>query len=330
VPDLARRLPKYRHYKPKDLAVVRIDGRDIYLGRYDSSASHEKYRRVVAEWLARGGAPIPDRPVQLVEAGPTIGEIILAFLTRHAAEHYRHADGTPTGEYGNFRDSLRPLRQLFSRTPAKDFSPKRLKAVRQVMIDAGLSRNVINQRVGRIVHLFKWAVSEELVPPEVHHGLRTVSGLQKGRSTARETEPIKPVPKNYIDAIRPHVARQVWAMVELQRLTGMRPGEVVIMRTSDLDISGKIWEYIPNRHKNEHRGKQRRIILGPKAQAILQPWLRTDLSAYLFSPKEAMAERCAERRRNRRTPMTPSQRARRPKRKPRRTQGDHYSRNPMP
>ncbi len=24
--------PKYRHYKPKDLAVVRIDGRDHYLG----------------------------------------------------------------------------------------------------------------------------------------------------------------------------------------------------------------------------------------------------------------------------------------------------------
>jgi hypothetical protein len=31
-----RKLPKYRHYKPKDLAVVRIDGRDYYLGKYDS------------------------------------------------------------------------------------------------------------------------------------------------------------------------------------------------------------------------------------------------------------------------------------------------------
>src|SRR5687768_3086408 len=30
----APRLPKYRHDRPKDLAVVRIDGRDVYLGRY--------------------------------------------------------------------------------------------------------------------------------------------------------------------------------------------------------------------------------------------------------------------------------------------------------
>jgi len=28
------RIPKYRHFRPKDLAVVRIDGRDYYLGRY--------------------------------------------------------------------------------------------------------------------------------------------------------------------------------------------------------------------------------------------------------------------------------------------------------
>jgi hypothetical protein len=25
-------LPKYRHYKPKNLAVVRLDGKDHYLG----------------------------------------------------------------------------------------------------------------------------------------------------------------------------------------------------------------------------------------------------------------------------------------------------------
>ena len=40
-PNLAR-LPKYRHYKPKDLAVVRIDGRDHYLGRFGSEESKEK------------------------------------------------------------------------------------------------------------------------------------------------------------------------------------------------------------------------------------------------------------------------------------------------
>ena len=48
------RLPKYRHFKPKNLAVVRIDDRDHYLGKYDSPESHERYHRLVAEWLAAG------------------------------------------------------------------------------------------------------------------------------------------------------------------------------------------------------------------------------------------------------------------------------------
>ena len=50
----ATRLPKYRHYKPNDLAVVRLDGKDHYLGKYDSEESREKYRRLVAEWFATG------------------------------------------------------------------------------------------------------------------------------------------------------------------------------------------------------------------------------------------------------------------------------------
>lgn len=66
------------------------------------------------------------------------------------------------------------------------------------------------------------------------------------------------------------------------------------------------------------------IYLGPQAQAIVGRWLRTDLTAYLFSPRDAVEERLAARRRNRRTPMTPSQRARKRKPRPRRSPGKHY------
>ena len=39
MPRPPSRIPKYRHYKPKNLGVVRIDGRDIYLGKYNSPES---------------------------------------------------------------------------------------------------------------------------------------------------------------------------------------------------------------------------------------------------------------------------------------------------
>jgi len=73
-------------------------------------------------------------------------------------------------------------------------------------------------------------------------------------------------------------------MVETQRLTGMRPGEVLIMRGRDLNTSGAVWEFRPSRHKNEHRRKERIVFIGKQCQEILQPFLRTDLDGFLFSP----------------------------------------------
>jgi integrase len=308
------RLPKYRHHKPKNLAVVRINGRDVYLGRYDSPESREKYNRVIAEWLTTGEAPAP-KPA--LDGGLTVNEVLLAFL-KHADGYYRRADGSPTGELANFRHAVRPVSRLFGLTPANGIEPKALKTVRQSMVVGGLCRNLVNQRVSKIVRVFKWAVENELVPPSVHHGLKAVSGLRRGRTEARESEPVKPVPDPFVEAVRPHVSRQVWAMIELQRLTGMRPGEVTIMRTRDLNSSGDRWEYTAGRHKSEHHDRARTIPLGRKARAVLRPWLRTDLEAFLFSPREATAEFRARRRENCKTPLTPSQRARKPKRSPKR------------
>ena len=46
------RIPKYRLHKPTVLAVVRLNGRDIYLGKHATDESRQRYQQVVAEWLA--------------------------------------------------------------------------------------------------------------------------------------------------------------------------------------------------------------------------------------------------------------------------------------
>jgi integrase len=127
-----------------------------------------------------------------------------------------------------------------------------------------------------------------------------------------------------VKAVQPLVSRQVWAMIELQGLTGMRPGEVVLMRTSDLEMTGDVWTYTPHRHKTEHHGKKREVLLGPRAREILQPWLKSDLDAYLFSPAEAMAERQEQLRQQRKTSVQPSQCNRR-KARPKKAPGAHYT-----
>jgi integrase len=113
-------------------------------------------------------------------------------------------------------------------------------------------------------------------------------------------------------------------MIQLQRLTGMRPGEVIIMRTIDITTSGAIWEYRPDSHKTEHHEKDRLVFIGPRAQEVLRPWLRPDLAAYLFSPREAMAELAASLRAVRKTKVQPSQRDRQSK-QPKRTPGERYT-----
>jgi hypothetical protein len=55
--------------------------------------------------------------------------------------------------------------------------------------------------------------------------------------------------------------------------------------------------------------------LGPKAHAIVKEFLKPDPNAYLFSPRDAVAERHAERGRTRKTPATPTERARSAKRR---------------
>jgi len=306
------RTPSYRLHKPTGQAVVTLNGQDMYLGKYGTPESQIEYDRLVAEWLSNGR-----RLPQATGSDLAVNEFVVAYL-KFADGYYRKGDA-PTVEPGNIRLAVRPLLKLYGHSPARDFGPLKLKAVRQAMVDSGTCRTEVNRRVARIVRLFKWAVENELVPPAVHQALKAVAWLRKGRTQARESVPVKPVPDSVVDAIRLHVARQVWAMIELQRLTGMRPGEVVIMRTCDIDRTEAVWVYTPAYHKTEHHDKERHVYIGPRAQAVLEPWLRTDAEVFLFSPRKATEERWDKQRQNRKSKVQPSQRSRkraRPRKQP--------------
>lgn len=276
---------------------------------------------MIAEWEASSRSLT--RPASEGTTDLTVNELLVRFWV-HAERHYKHPDDTATTELTGYRYALRPLRELYGYSRAAEFGPLALKAVRQKMIDADLCRGVTNQHVGRIKRVFKWATAEELVPPHVFQALQAVTGLQKGRSAARETEPVTPVPDAHVDAVLPFVLPPVRAMIELQRVTGMRPGEVCAMRPSDIDTTGQVWLYRPATHKTAHRGKSRVVALGPRALEIIKPFLTLKLDSALFSPARALAERRAQRRAARKTPVQPSQAYRR-KANPKRAPGERYT-----
>jgi integrase len=215
----------------------------------------------------------------------------------------------------NLRDALRPLKALCGDTLARDFDSACLEAIQAELVrGGGLCRTTINARVNRIRRAFRWAVRKRLVPVEVIQSIATVPGLQWGRTTAPEPEEVLPVAVEHVEATLPCMPRPVGAMVRLQLLTACRAGEVMVVRGIDLNTSGLVWTYRPHKHKNQHRGQQRVIYLGPQAQEVIKPFLKTDLQAYLFSPRDWVEELHAGRAAARKTKPTPSELKRRQRR----------------
>ena len=91
-------------------------------------------------------------------------------------------------------------------------------------------------------------------------------------------------------------------MIELQLVTGMRPGEACRIRPCDIDTTGEVWVYRPRRHKGEHRGKLRAIAIGPKGRAVLERFAPADPADYYFSPRRTVAALHLERTKARATP----------------------------
>jgi integrase len=354
-------IPSYRLHKQSGQAIVTLtdaagNRHDVLLGKHDTPESRAEYLRVVTEWEAAGRC-LPVAGIGVADL--TVNELILAYWK--FAEGYYQKNGKPSTQLDRIRHSLRPVRELYGHTLASQFGPKALKAVRLRMMDLpcghcqgkgsfppptrlnrrsgrqslicarcngsgryGWARRLVNSAIGCVKRMFKWGVAEEIIPASVYHGLLAVEGLRKGRCTARESKPVEPVAPEHVEAVLPFLTPPVRVMVELQQLTGMRPGEVVLLRPCDVDRTQPTWIYRPESHKTEHHGRIRVIFLGPRTQQVLRPFLERHPGTYCFSPREAMAAFRERQRHARKTRVQPSQQSRK-KRSPRRQPGERYS-----
>ncbi len=320
------RIPKYSLHKPSGRARVILNGRHIFLGKFGTDASIERYNRLVAELASSAAGRTSTAAVAPPCDQVTVAEVLAAYL-RHAEGYYQN-DGKPTSQLGLVKTSLRPVRELYARAPVSEFGPLALKAVRARMIEAGLCRKEVNRRVRIIRRCFRWAVAEEMIPPSVHQALAAVDGLRKGRTEAPDHAPVEPVADEVVEATLAFLPSTVADMVRLQRLSGCRPGEVCSIRPCDVDRSAEVWTYKPESHKTQHHGKERFIFIGPKAQAVLVPYLLRPAGSFCFSPADSEKQRLAELHAERKTPLSygnrpGTNRVRRPKRQA----GDRYTKD---
>jgi integrase len=299
------KVPKLSRHKGTNSACIKYQGKRHYFGKWDSEESRQRYGRFVRSLL--DGNPNP------LAAERTPGLPLVCDLVDQFLEHARAVYSG--GEYYSLKSAAAALMDTHSTTTLEQFGPRALVDVQQNMIGRGWKRGHVNHQIQRVRRIFRWGVSRELLPGAKIYELESISPIKPGQG-AVDSDPVEPVDDHIVRATLPHLSPLVATMVRVQRVAGMRPGEICAMQRGSLDLSGDIWLYQPDQHKNAWRGAKRVIALPPSVQPLLAPLIQAcghNAQAYLFSPRQAMAELRERRRANRKTKMSPSHRARTPR-----------------
>jgi len=216
MPRKQPRIPKLSLHKASGQALVRINGRSIYLGRFGTPEAEERYNRIIAEWLT-SGCRIPSTRGGNGDSQLSFAELILAYW-RYRSTRYVDSTGNLKKELFHIKAAMRPVRRLYGSTSAAEFGPRKLITLQREYVESGYCRTMVNDYIRRVRRMFKWAMANEIVPAGVLHGLAAVDGLRAGESKAPEPRDVKLVPQMFVDAVIPHVGRQVSAMIRLQLL----------------------------------------------------------------------------------------------------------------
>ncbi len=334
------KIPSYRKHSSGQ-ARVTIHGRCFYLGPYGSAQSKKAYNRLIAEYLASGCQVSFGTPASSL----CVSELIAEYIS-YAKKYY----GTGVNsEYHRIRYALRVVRRLYGDFSASEFSGLQYKACREIFSNEPIktktpkstpegkipskisskprlrSRQYVNANMRRILRFFKWCASEGRFPTNNYEAMRLIPGLRAGKCSLPEAKKIMPVEEAVIEATLPHLPKMVADMVKLQRLLGCRPSELCGLKPVYINRSNTVWEVKLSLHKTAHKGRERVIYVGPKAQELLLPYLLRDSHSFCFSPSEGERNRRRFLHEKRVTPLNQGNKPSKPKQNCKRRAGMQYS-----
>lgn len=284
-----KKLPKLFLHRGTGYWCIETGGRRRYLSK-DHAEAIQKYAAACEDLQA---ARISETPTVR-----TVGDVVAEYLEWASTVKYVKR-GKPTAQVDRIRGACRVLCKLYETTAIARFDEFALEAVQGRMVADGLARGEINARIGCLKRMFRWAAARRMVAGAVVGQLLLVEGLRKGSGRGVERRPVEPVADEVVNAALPYLSPAIVAMVKLQGLTGMRPGEVCHLRPCDLDTSGDVWLYrVPAEwNKLAHFGIARTVKVGPAGQAILKPFLAVRAQAdYCFVPTPRRTSPCYNRR----------------------------------
>ncbi|TWT95776.1 site-specific integrase [Neorhodopirellula pilleata] len=316
------RVPKYsRHSSGKDSsrdqARVRLGGHTYYLGVYGSKESRAEYKRLVAEFIANDGVIVR----QDARADLSLTELFASYLV-WARKHY----GKSATEFDKIKRIVKRTRLVYGDLEASRFGYQQFEVIRTALLNDGVGRDYINGNMDRLVRVFRWGASRNLIEPSVAQSLGMIERLKRGRTNAPERKPVPPVPADVVLKTLPHLSSVVSDMIRLQMVVGSRPGELCNLTPAMIDRTGDVWEATLIEHKTAHHGKSRTLFIGPQGQAILSPYLMRFGDEHCFRPVDAEKERRDAQHAARKTPLSCGDRpGTNRKRAPKVRPGQHYT-----
>ncbi len=224
--------PGYR-YHVSGQAVVTFCGKNFYLGEYDSPQSRAKYFALLAEYHKNGCTSPP-----LKETHQADQPITVRCVTAEFREHIKQKYANNPQETNRFQNLCTTLEDEYGELPAQEFGPRRLAEMRDLFVASGNCRNYANRQTRNVVQIFRFAVSRELIGPDRIVALESLEPLRHGQTTAPESEPVESVDIELVKLTAPHLSPTLKAMLMVQVATGMRSGELVIMRRAILNDAG--------------------------------------------------------------------------------------------
>ncbi|MDD3470599.1 MAG: site-specific integrase, partial [Thermoguttaceae bacterium] len=161
------------------------------------------------------------------------------------------------------------------------------QALIREMISHGWALRTINVRIGFIKQFFKYALDCDLVTAEQFFKIKSVPRIRRDDIRVKPERVVPPVEVDVVQRTLPYFSPMVADMVTVQLHSGMRAGELCRLNWAEIDRSGTVWMYRPEKHKTANKGKKRAIPLGPVCRAVLEQYESSAAAGgFVFNPQD--------------------------------------------
>jgi integrase len=290
----AARDPRLNLHKATGRGRVILSGQHFYTQAcHGTPESYQEYLDLLARWKANGKRPLRAVQTPLELAHPqAVADLFTAYERHLDATKAYVKDGRPTTQRDLIRIALREFAEHFGSTSLRALRAAELVRHRDLLRQRErLTTQGINRKIGLIKQAIQWGVERGLVTELVGASVITMRRLKAPRRPRRPA-----VDDTHIDAALHHLSPTLTAMVSLQRLTGMRPGEVCALRWRDIDKSPPgaagdrgFWVYRVAGAKAD-RFHETVYHLNKSAQAVLANFIKPP-GAFIFAPRDTVKQR---------------------------------------